>query len=129
MTTDVDITPGRTPANLAALAAALVQLEANVRREGEPGGLPFDRSPELLSRVEILNLTTKHGDLERSFVPAGTQGYADLSRRAMRITIRGTDVSVSALADVIRSKEAADRERDRVTLPTLRRLLERLEGS
>jgi hypothetical protein len=33
----------------------------------------------------------------------------------------------SSLADVIRSKEAAGRERDRASLPTLRMLLERLE--
>lgn len=129
VTTDVDITPERTPDNLVALAAALVQLEANVRTAGEPGGLPFDRSPELLSRVEILNLTTKHGDLDLTFVPAGTKGYLELSRRAIRITIRGTGISVAALADVIRSKEAANRERDQLVLPTLRRLLERQEGN
>lgn len=126
VTTDVDITPERTPDNLAALAGALVQLEANVRTEGEPGGLPFDRSPELLSRVEILDLTTKHGDLDLTFQPAGTHGYQDLRRRAIRVAIRGTEVVVAALADVIRSKEAANREKDRLTLPTLRRLLERL---
>ncbi|MGH7589065.1 MAG: hypothetical protein ACRELU_10790, partial [Gemmatimonadota bacterium] len=96
--------------------------------EGEPGGLPFDRSPELLSRVEILNLTTKHGDLDLTFQPAGTQGYQDLRRHAIRVAIRGTEVVVAALADVIRSKEAANREKDRITLPTLRRLLERLEA-
>jgi hypothetical protein len=38
-------------------------------------------------------------------------------------------VPVAALADVIRSKEAAGREKDRLTLPTLRRLLARREGA
>jgi hypothetical protein len=33
-------------------------------------------------------------------------------------------VSVASLADVIRSKGAADREMDRLVLPLLRRLLE-----
>ena len=60
-------------------------------------------------------------------VPAGTRGYTDLRRRALEITIRDTPVVVAALADVVRSKEAAGREKDRLTLPTLRRLLERLE--
>jgi hypothetical protein len=36
-------------------------------------------------------------------------------------------VPVASLADVIRSKEAAGRERDRAALPTLRLLLERLD--
>jgi hypothetical protein len=34
-------------------------------------------------------------------------------------------VPVAALADVIRSKESANRPRDRAMLPTLRALLER----
>jgi hypothetical protein len=41
--------------------------------------------------------------------------------------VRGVDVPVASLADVIRSKEAAGRERDRAVLPTLRRLLDREE--
>ena len=60
--------------------------------------------------------------------PAGTRGYADLSARAIQLSIRGIEVPVAALADVIRSKEAADRERDRLVLPTLRALVERLEA-
>jgi hypothetical protein len=35
-------------------------------------------------------------------------------------------VEVASLADIIRSKQAADREKDRAALPVLRRLLERL---
>ena len=37
-------------------------------------------------------------------------------------------VSVASLADVIRSKEASGREKDRAALPLLRRTLEELEG-
>lgn len=128
VTTAVDITPERSPDNLAALASALEDLEARIRTEGVPGGLPFDRSAEMLARVEILNLTTRHGDLDIAFVPAGTQGYEDLRRHAVELTIHETRVVVAALADVIRSKEASNREKDRLTLPTLRRLLERLEA-
>lgn len=127
VTTDVDITPDRDSTNLARLAAALDELDAHVRVEGEPGGLRFDRSPKALARSTILNLTTRHGDLDLTFEPAGTTGYEDLSRQARKIEIRGTTVRVASLADVVRSKEAAGREKDRLTLPTLRRLLERLE--
>jgi hypothetical protein len=125
VTTDVDITPDRARENLERLAAALVELDARIRTEGEPGGLPFDRSAQMLARSSILNLTTRHGDLDLTFEPAGTAGYDDLRRSAVEIRIRRTRVVVASLADVIRSKEAAGREKDRLTLPTLRRLLER----
>jgi len=41
-------------------------------------------------------------------------GYEDLARDAVRLTILGVDVDVASLADVIRSKEAAGREKDRL---------------
>ena len=69
------------------------------------------------------NLTTDAGDLDLSFVPAGTRGFDDLVRDSIRIDIAGTAMQVASLADVIRSKEAADREKDRAALPLLRRLL------
>lgn len=127
VTTDIDITPDRAPDNLVALAAALEELQARIRSERVPEGLAFDRSAAVLAGVEILNLATRYGDLDITFVPAGTQGYDDLRRRAVEIEIRDVRVPVAALADVIRSKEAAGREKDRLTLPTLRRLLERLQ--
>ncbi len=127
ITTDADIVPDRSPENLARLADALTNLEARVRVEGDPTGLPFDISVSMLSSVEILNLTTRCGDLDLTFVPSGTQGYPDLRKNAIQIDIHGTQVTVASLADVIRSKEAANREKDRLVLPTLRRLLDRLE--
>ena len=107
------------------MAEALESLDARIRVDGVPDGLDFDRSAEMLSRVELLNLTTRAGDLDLAFEPAGTGGYPDLIEGAITLDIRGTPVVVAALEDVIRSKEAADREKDRVTLPTLRALLER----
>jgi predicted nucleotidyltransferase len=126
VTTDVDIAPDRSPDNLRTLANALEEVEARMRVEGEPNGLPFDRSAEMLARLEILNLTTRYGDLDIAFVPTGTRGYDDLRRNAIELTIHDTQIVVAALADVIRSKQASNREKDRLTLPTLRRLLERL---
>jgi hypothetical protein len=128
VTVDVDIAPDRDPSNLRRLARALEDLEARIRVEGEPEGVAFDRSAEMLARISILNLTTRAGALDLAFEPAGTRGYDDLRRQALEVDIRGVSIPVAALADVIRSKEAAGREKDRLTLPTLRRLLERLEG-
>jgi hypothetical protein len=126
VTFDVDITPEAEEGNLRRLAAALDDLDARIRTEGEPEGLAFDRSAEMLSRASLLNLTTRAGHLDLAFEPHGTRGYPDLRRGAVTIEVHGIQVPVAALADVIRSKEAAGREKDRLTLPTLRRLLERL---
>jgi hypothetical protein len=128
VTTDVDVTPSRSPRNLERLARALTALGARVRSEDAPDGLPFDFTPRTLAQNAMLNLTTRHGDLGLAFEPAGTRGYDDLIRDALAIEIRDTRVVLAALADVIRSKEAAGREKDRLQLPTLRRLLERTSG-
>lgn len=128
VTFDVDITPDAEAANLRNLATALDELDARIRTEGVPDGLAFDRSAEMLSRVSLLNLTTRAGELDLAFEPHGTQGYPDLRRHAVTIEVHGIHVPVASLADVIRSKEATGREKDRLTLPTLRRLLERLGG-
>jgi len=71
-------------------------------------------------------LTTRVGDVDLMFLPAGTQGYNDLRSGASRERIAGVIVSVAALADVIRSKEAANREKDNMQLPILRRTLEQI---
>lgn len=123
VTTDVDITPSTAKTNLDRLARALEELDARVRAPDAPDGLAFDRSATALARVSLLNLTTRHGDLDVAFVPAGTRGFDDLRAQAIEITVHETRVVVAALEDVIRSKEAASREKDRLTLPHLRRLL------
>lgn len=125
VTTDVDIVPQEDRANLERLSAALKELRARIRVVGEPDGVPFDHSGESLPRVRIWNLVTARGNLDITFEPSGTHGYDDLVRDVEPMTIRGVEVPVASLADVIRSKEAAARERDRLVLPTLRRLLER----
>jgi hypothetical protein len=43
------------------------------------------------------------------------------------LSILGVPTVVASLADVIRSKEAAGREKDRLVLPVLRRLLDEQE--
>lgn len=128
MTTDADICPARDPENLERLARALNELGASIRTQDTPGGLPFACDSAFLSRVELLNLTTRFGDLDISFVPSGTNGYEDLVRGAVAIRVKGRDVAVASLEDVIRSKEAANREKDRAVLPTLKLMLRRLEG-
>jgi len=123
VTTDVDVVPEEALHNLERLSAALKELGARIRVAGEPDGVPFDHSAESLARVRIWNLQTSKGDLDITFEPSGTRGYDDLQRDVVLMRVRGIDVPVASLADVIRSKEAAGRERDRAVLPALRELL------
>jgi hypothetical protein len=78
-----------------------------------------------LSRMLTRNLVTDLGNLDIAFARSGTHGYRDLARDAEVMTVRGVSVPVASLADVIRSKEAAGRARDRAVLPALRELLAR----
>ena len=125
VTTDVDVVPEDAQANLERLSEALRELGARIRSTGEPDGIPFDHSAASLARVRVWNLQTSMGDLDITFQPSGTRGYDDLRRDVVRMEIRGVEVPVASLADVVRSKEAAGRARDRATLPALRELLAR----
>lgn len=122
-TEDVDITPAAAPDNLKRLSAALRDLDARVRTEGIDGGLPFDHSADSLAAVGTWNLTTRYGDLDLSFVPSGTRGFEDLNSDARPIELFGISVRVASLADIVRSKQAANRPKDQRVLPTLRALL------
>lgn len=125
LTTDADIVPAVGRSNLDRLSAALTELGARIRVKGEPEGIPFGHDGESLGRVQIWNLVTTLGDLDITFTPNGTQGYDDLRRDRRWVLVGDIQVPVASLADVIRSKEAADRERDRAILPVLREMLER----
>jgi hypothetical protein len=125
VTVDLDVTPRTTRENLERLTAALRELRAALRVSGEPEGVPFDAHPDLLERTSVLNLVTRAGDLDVVIRPSGSAGYDDLRRDATPIAIDGVTILVASLADIIRSKEAANREKDRLVLPRLRRLLER----
>jgi hypothetical protein len=126
VTFDADICPARDPENLGRLAAALREMKARLRAADAPDGVAFSCDASFLAGVQMLNLVTAHGDLDVSFEPSGTEGYPDLVRRASRMTLKGESVSVAALEDVIRSKEAAGRLKDQAALPILRQLLEEI---
>ncbi len=60
-------------------------------------------------------------------VPDGTEGFEDLIRSAETIDAFGVRVLVASLRDLIRSKEAAGREKDLRHLPVLYQTLEERE--
>jgi hypothetical protein len=122
-TLDVDITPERQRDNLARLSNALTELDARLRADGIDQPLPFGHDADSLADGGVWNLSTRYGDLDISMTPSGTSGFADLRRDARAVELYGLSIRVISLADVIRSKEAAGRDKDRRVLPVLRELL------
>lgn len=124
-TEDVDVTPDTAEYNLSRLTSALKRLNARIRTDAVPGGLPFDTSAEAMRGVLMLNLTTDFGDLDITFRPSGTDGYEDLVQGAEDRQVGTLTIRVAALADVVRSKEAAGRDKDIRALTELYQLLNR----
>lgn len=122
-TEDVDVTPEASGANLDRLATALRALEARVRHPDIPEGLPFSCDATSLAAAIFWNLTTPFGDLDISFTPAASTGYASLAPGAVVIDFRGVPVQLASLADIVASKTAANRPKDLRALPVLRELL------
>jgi hypothetical protein len=127
VTEDIDVTPARDAENVARLVEALRELDARLRTPSDPGGIPFPLDAAFLAEAVSWTLTTRAGDLDLVFEPAGTRGYDDLVREASRIELEpGLTVTVASLRDVIRSKEAAGRPKDLGQLPLLRQTLEQI---
>lgn len=124
-TEDADIAPADDDDNLRNLTAALTELNARIRAEGEPDGVAFVCDAATLGRVQTWNLMTDAGDLDIAFRPSGTRGYPDLHTDASLADLYDVTVEVASLGDVIRSKQAANRPKDLRVLPTLRELLAR----
>ena len=129
LTNDADIHPRPGRDNLERLGKALGDLDARVRSDSTPDGIPFDPHPELLASMALLNLTTRCGDLDLVFAPAGLPDYEALTAGAVRIDLGGVVVAVAGLKDIIRSKTAADRPKDRAVLPVLHALVEEIARS
>jgi hypothetical protein len=60
-----------------------------------------------------------------NLLPDGTTGFDDLAARATPLPYGAHAVPVADLADIIRSKEAAGREKDLLVVPALRDHLRR----
>ena len=119
MTNDVDICPDPANENLERLCAALRDMNTRIRTATEDDGVAFACEPGLLSRMQTLDLVTDFGNFDLWFSPAGFARYTEFIGHAQVLSIDGVAVPIAALDDVIRSKEAANREKDRAALPLL----------
>lgn len=123
LTADADITPARDEENLERLAQALRDLKARVYTESVPEGLPFECTGDALARASTWSLVTSAGRLAVAFEPSGTAGYEDLATSALRFKAFGVEVRAASLEDIVRSKEAMDRPKDRQDVAILKELI------
>ena len=130
LTQDLDVTPRSTRSNLERVAAALTDLAAQLRTVTNPEGVDFPHDPTLLAAANTWTLTTRLGDLDLVFEPAGTRGYEDLNADAEPLQVAldpPLSVPVASLEDIIRSKQAAGRAKDQAALPLLRQTLDEID--
>ena len=135
-TSDFDCLVRRSVENFDRLGAAMRELRARLRVEGlsdkEAAALPVQLDGLTLSRSQISTWATDAGNLDILVDMVDRQGhrqrYEDLEAAAERLTVRGIQVRVAGLKDIIASKEHAGRPKDRAALPELYRLRDGAAG-
>jgi hypothetical protein len=124
-TKDIDIVPEQSRANLVRLWETLTKLEAR------PGGFDEFRPEELPVPFSLEGLIegggnwvlyTRLGRLDVMQWVTGVDSYEDLRAHAETITepTIGYPILVAGLDDLIRMKEAAGRDQDRIDITALR---------
>lgn len=106
-TQDADIFPAKNPENGVRLIAALRELGYDLTPELEA---------ELVAGKDFVQLRTGPFDLDLVFAPDGIETFAQARARAVIID---DQFPVAHLDDIIASKRAANRGKDRESLPRL----------
>jgi hypothetical protein len=128
MTNDTDICYARDDANLQQLAAALQSLHARLR--GVDEDVPFQLDARALANGLNFTFMTDDGPLDVLGLPAGVDGFDELSRNAVEFDVGdGLMLPVSDLEDLIRMKTAAGRPKDRIELEVLGAVRDELNKS
>jgi hypothetical protein len=119
-TFDLDIVPDPAPENRARLLAAVRELEA---RYLDPAGRHLVPDDAKLATLRLHQLITKAGPLDVLATIGKAMTYEQLAGRTHERIVGDLRVRCLDLDAVIESKEQANREKDRATLPILRRTL------
>jgi hypothetical protein len=127
VTTDVDVSYSRRPANLTRLVRALKPLKPYLR--GAPLGLPFEWSLATLRTGLNFTLTTTQGpiDLLGEIVGGGT--YEQLRSHSSSARVFGRDIRILDLPWLIRVKRAAGRPKDLEVIAELEAILEERDNA
>jgi hypothetical protein len=79
------------------------------------------------SRRATFTFVTRAGNLDCLGVPAGTEGFEQLSKRAAEMELEGHHVLVCGLDDLVRMKRAAGRPKDHIEADVLLAVREEIE--
>lgn len=111
-TQDIDFMFRPTPTNLRKLRRLARDLDATVMRPFYPAS-------------QLYRIMRDSDGLQVDFMGRmdGVRSFEGLRSRASQTVVGGYNLRVAALADVIKSKQAANRPQDRAVLPVLRRTL------
>jgi hypothetical protein len=126
VTNDLDLCPAWSAENLERVAAALRDLGARMKiGEGSIELLDVALDAKTLANMEIVPWRTRAGDVDVLLgIPRSSRfelaRYDQLIADATVVEVDGLVVAVASLADIIRSKEIADRPKDREALQELR---------
>ena len=123
LTMDIDFYAAQDQLNLERLSKALDFLEANIRAKDLEAGIAFDRSPEFLGRMQMLNLTCEFGEFDILFQASGIRDFQDLETRSLSVLIGRTATQVASVEDIARSKRAAGRVKDLKVLQIFEKFL------
>ncbi|HVW18541.1 MAG TPA: nucleotidyl transferase AbiEii/AbiGii toxin family protein [Solirubrobacteraceae bacterium] len=116
-TKDLDIVYATDQANLDALGAVLVELNARLKGVGED--VPFVPDGRTLRGTRILTLDSDAGQIDLLVEPPGAPAYAELKARAFTATPHGIEVLVASLEDMLSMKRAAGRGPDTIDVQAL----------
>ena len=126
LTRDIDICYSRDSGNLENLVGVLQSI--NARPRGLDDDVPFLLDARTLKAGANFTFVTDLGDVDILAVPAGVDGYDELSRGASEVDLDGTAAQVVSLDDLIRMKRAAGRAKDRAELEILEALRSELDA-
>jgi hypothetical protein len=127
-TNDADICPEWSNDNLARLAVCLTELQARLKiGEGSIETLEVQIDSRTIHGLEIGAWRTAVGDVDVLLgIPQTSRWdllrYRQLAGNATELEVDGLRILVASLDDIIRSKEIADRPKDREALEELRSL-------
>lgn len=113
-TQDVDIFPRNDPANAEKLIAALTELGFELTDAQTKG---------ILERADFVQLGDGPFDLDLVFAPDGIESFDEARSRMILID----NFPVAHIRDIIASKRASGRDKDRVDLPLLEDFREEFE--
>lgn len=124
-TFDLDILYQHTPENLTRLLAALEELDAVYRGRGADRLAPA--ADHFTGQGHAL-LVTSAGPLDVLGMIGQNHAYEALQDSVVSMSLGALAVPVLDLSVLVQLKEELDREKDRATLPILRRILQEEEG-